>query len=443
MAEFFRTAIDALATFCTQYPTLQLAASLLYACFYPRRKLFWLRFVPAAALYLSFPYWLGYYPPWLTAGGWFTFSFLVYFFLGWLLIWFCFRLTWRQALFFSTAAYAMQNCIDEVNRLAALGLRALEAADVLRSLARVGIAAALLVAFYFLFARRLRGAEDRFAVKNTSVVALSVITVVIVYVLSLYAKHLQWNDVLRGLYAVCCCLLLLLFQFGLFEKGSVEKTNEQIRRMLAIECEQHRLSKENIEAINLKCHDLKHQIAALRGMTDDERREAQLRSIEKQVMIYDSFVKTGNGPLDIVLTEKSLLCERYGIRLSCMVDAEGLRFLDEEDIYSLFGNALDNAVEAVKKAEAPKRRPISLNVSVKGRVLVIHVDNYCGEKVTFRDGLPETTKGDKDNHGFGMLSIRYITEKYGGTLHAFLLDDMFHLNILIPFPADFVYPAGT
>ena len=288
-----------------------------------------------------------------------------------------------------------------------------------------------------MFARRLKGAEDRFAVKNTSVVALSVITVIIVYVLSLYAKHLQWNDVLRGLYAVCCCLLLLLFQFGLFEKGDVEKKNEQIRRMLALECEQHRLSKENIEAINLKCHDLKHQIAALRGMTDDERREAQLRSIEEQVMIYDSFVKTGNAPLDIVLTEKNLLCERYGIRLSCLIDAEGLGFMDDEDIYSLFGNALDNAVESVKKAASERRRLISLNVTVKGWVLVIHLDNYCSEPVTFRDGLPETTKRDKANHGFGMLSIRYIVEKYGGTMHAFLLDDTFHLNIVIPFPSGF------
>lgn len=209
--------------------------------------------------------------------------------------------------------------------------------------------------------------------------------------------------------------------------------------MLALEHEQHRLSKENIEAINVKCHDLKHQIAALRGMTDEERREAQLREIEKQVMIYDSFVKTGNGPLDIVLTEKSLLCERYGIRLSCLVDAAGLSFMEEEDIYSLFGNALDNAVESVKKDSAARRKPVSPAVSVKGRMLVIHIDNDCPQPVTFRDDLPETTKEDKANHGFGMLSIRYIVEKYGGTLHTFVLEHTFHLNVVIPFPPDFVY----
>ena len=416
-----------------------MAAALLYACFYPRRKLFWLRFLPTAAVYLSLPYWVGYFPPWLTVGGWFTFSFRLYFVLCWLLIWFCFAMTWRQALFFSTAAYAMQNCMDEAYRLTSSALAPLSVGAIPLALIKVGITAVLLVLFYFVFARRLRGAEDRFAVKNGSLIALSVITVGIVYVLSLYAKVLQVDNVVRGLYAVCCCLLLLLFQFGLFEKGNVEKKNEQIRRMLALEHEQHRLSKENIEAINMKCHDLKHQIAALRGMTDEERREAQLREIEKQVMIYDSFVKTGNGPLDIVLTEKSLLCERYGIRLSCLVDAAGLSFMEEEDIYSLFGNALDNAVESVKKDSAARRKPISPAVSVKGRMLVIHIDNDCPQPVTFRDGLPETTKEDKANHGFGMLSIRYIVEKYGGTLHTFVLEHTFHLNVVIPFPPDFVY----
>lgn len=433
MLEFLQQALQEVCYFCIHYTTEMLAISLLCAFHFPRRSYFWLRFVPAAALYLSFPYWMGYGPGWMTVG-WFNLTFLFYFVLDGLLLWFCFHMSWRQALFFSTAAYAMQNCMDELTRVLLTAMQPLALRAAAELYVRTGVCILLTGAFYLLFARRLRGAEERFSVRNTSLIALSVVTVLIVYALSSFVKRQAEDDIYRSLYAVCCCLLLLLFQFGLFEKGNVEKKNEQIRRMLAVECEQHRLSKENIEAINLKCHDLKHQIAALRGMTDDERREAQLRSIEKQVMIYDSFVKTGNGPLDIVLTEKSLLCERYGIRLSCLVDAEGLRFLDEEDIYSLFGNALDNAVEAVKKAEASKRRPISLNVSVKGRVLVIHVDNYCGEKVTFRDGLPETTKGDKDNHGFGMLSIRYITEKYGGTLHAFLLDDMFHLNILIPFP---------
>ena len=161
--------------------------------------------------------------------------------------------------------------MDEAYRLTSSALAPLSVGAIPLALIKVGITEVLLVLFYFVFARRLRGAEDRFAVKNGSLIALSVITVGIVYVLSLYAKVLQVDNVVRGLYAVCCCLLLLLFQFGLFEKGNVEKKNEQIRRMLALEHEQHRLFKEKYRGDH---HEVPRLKAPDRGAAGDDGRGA-------------------------------------------------------------------------------------------------------------------------------------------------------------------------
>ena len=78
--------------------------------------------------------------------------------------------------------------------------------------------------------------------------------------------------------------------------------------------EQYQLSAENVDLINRKCHDLKHQIAALRRISDRRGAgEESIQALEQSVMIYDSVVKTGNDILDTVLTEKSLLCESRGI----------------------------------------------------------------------------------------------------------------------------------
>ena len=55
-----------------------------------------------------------------------------------------------------------------------------------------------------------------------------------------------------------------------------------------------------------------------------------------------------------------------------------------------------------------------------------------GVVVRFLDGLPVTTKADRDYHGYGMRSMRYITEKYGGTLTAQYRDGLFVLNLLFP-----------
>lgn len=419
--------------FLEQYTTQLFAAYLLFAVYFRRRSYFWLRMIPSAAFFLSLPYWLGYRT--LVVGQWFTLTFLLEFFLIGVLMFLCFRITWKQALFFAAASYAIQHCMENAYWFLIFFIRPEE--RIFIQLLGLAVRVVFLVAVWFFFARRLKldDEEGRFAVKDSSVVILSVITVLIVYVLSMYASYTQWGSPARYLYSISCCLLLLFFQFGLFEQSRKQEKTELLRRMLALEHEQHRLSKENVELINMKCHDLKHQIAELRQMTDRERLNERLREMEKLVMIYDSFIKTGNSALDIVLTEKNLYCEKYGIRVTGSIDGTAALFLAEEDIYSLFGNILDNAIEAVMQEDADKRA-VTLNVAGQNGFLVIHSDNYCAQKPQFRNGLPLTTKEDGNFHGFGMQSIRYTAEKYGGSANAMVEGDFFNLNVLIPQPKD-------
>ena len=63
-------------------------------------------------------------------------------------------------------------------------------------------------------------------------------------------------------------------------------------------------------------------------------------------------------------------------------------------------------------------------------MLFIQSDNYYSGELQFKDGLPQTTKGDTSWHGFGLRSIRMIVRKYGGELTTYIEDDIFHLSIL-------------
>ena len=111
--------------------------------------------------------------------------------------------------------------------------------------------------------------------------------------------------------------------------------------------------------------------------------------------------------------------------------------MSEADIYSLFGNALHNAFEALLKVPDKDKRVIYFRVRTVSRMLVIHVENYCGDGVTFDDsGIPVTDKAEKGYHGYGMRSMRLIAEKYGGTLTAAVEDGMFELDIIVPLPTD-------
>ena len=197
--------------------------------------------------------------------------------------------------------------------------------------------------------------------------------------------------------------------------------------------EQYEMAAENVELINRKCHDLKHQISALKFMLDESARKDYIRELERSVMIYDSEVKTGNEILDTILTEKSLVCEAKQIQLSCVADGEALSFMDAVDVYTIFGNAIDNAIESVSQLPDPGMRGISLLVTRKGDMGMIQTENYYESQSDLSEGLPSTTKQTEPGyHGFGLKSIRYTAEKYGGFMTIETANSIFLLRVVLP-----------
>ena len=230
------------------------------------------------------------------------------------------------------------------------------------------------------------------------------------------------------------CVYILYSVFEIVYNRRLQENVLAIERLRASEARQYQMSRENIEAINIKCHDLKHQIRELAsgGAAVDGR---VLDDISREVGVYDSVVKSGNVALDTILTEKSLYCEKHGITLSCIADGEALSFVEPTELYSFFGNALDNAIEAVERLGDPERRSIALVVKRIGGMVSVHVENYFDGRVEFSgEGLPRTRKADVTSHGFGTRSMRMIVEGHGGSLTCRAVDDVFHLDALVPVP---------
>ncbi|MBD5457565.1 MAG: sensor histidine kinase [Lachnospiraceae bacterium] len=227
--------------------------------------------------------------------------------------------------------------------------------------------------------------------------------------------------------------VILYLQNELFKKSEMRKELEMMNLLWKKEQEQYRISKENIALINQKCHDLKHQIYALRNVKDTERKQ-YLDEIAESVQIYEAMVQTGNEVLDTILTEKSLYCKEKGITVSCVADGGQLDFINTVDLYAILGNALDNAIEAVEKFEQQEMRQIDVLIYRKEQFLAINVINPLAEKLVYEDGLPVTTKENKNYHGFGLKSIKYMVKKCGGIITVKEEDGCFSLMILIPIP---------
>lgn len=195
---------------------------------------------------------------------------------------------------------------------------------------------------------------------------------------------------------------------------------------------QYQQSKESIEIINYKYHDLKNQIIALRAEEDVEKRNAFLTQMENEIKTYEAQNKTGNQVLDTVLTSKNIYCIKNGITLTCVADGTLLDGMDVIDICTIFGNALDNAIEYVQQIGDEEKRLIHVSVFSQKGFLMIRFENYFEGKLKLEGDLPTTTKLDTYNHGYGLKSIRYTVHKYNGVVNIEQKDNWFELIILMP-----------
>ena len=123
-----------------------------------------------------------------------------------------------------------------------------------------------------------------------------------------------------------------------------------------------------------------------------------------------------------------------------MIEGSLLSFMDPVDLATCLGNALDNAMEAVEVLPQAQRR-IRLTIQRHDQLVRIQVTNPCVSQTTleYQDQsdrkLPPTTKAAKENHGFGLQSMKATAEKYGGALALHQKDGQFQLTLLIPMPS--------
>ncbi len=382
---------------------------------------------------------------WASIASQIVFFSLVIGYFSWVVT-FLFEASPWTALFCCTAGYAVQNFASGLLELlwtlqVGTGVELTAAMDVGRIPANALCSAAVYVPFYLLVVRRLsrRGLEE---IHEPALLAVMVVVAFGIIGFDLVIKNLTRSAgvaiymvvSLRCVHGLMCAMTYAL-EYELLVSRHLREEAATTERVLAERERQYEASRQNIEAINIKCHDIRHQIRQLRAADGQVIDPAALCDIAREVDVYDSSVHTQNDALDTILTEKRLVCAREHITLSVVADGEALGFMSAAEIYSFFGNALDNAIEAVRQIDDAGARSISVVVRRAAGVVSIHVENRfaAGSAPAFgADGFLATSKKDQVNHGFGVRSMRLCVERYGGTLATLVQGNTFHVNAMIP-----------
>lgn len=207
---------------------------------------------------------------------------------------------------------------------------------------------------------------------------------------------------------------------------------ESMHNILHNQYVQYQQSQEAMDIINYKYHDLKHHIIALRAEENADRRNEYLDRMEEELHSYEGQNKTGNKVLDTLLTSKNLYCINHGITMTCVVDGGLFDFMGVMDICSIFGNALDNAIECEMKIQEQNKRLIHVTAFSQKSFLIVRFENYYEGEIQFDESLPVTTKKEAEFHGYGLKSIRFTARKYEGEVDVSVQDNWFVLKVLIP-----------
>ena len=224
--------------------------------------------------------------------------------------------------------------------------------------------------------------------------------------------------------------LVLIFRF----MDALRQDKSQMENFIASKQKYYEISKEGILSLQTKCHDLKHQIELIRSTEGKLEFDRYVDRLAESIDEYNTVIETGNKIIDVVLTEKNIICHSKGIKFSYMFDGTLFNFLSEMDIYALFGNIMDNAIESMLAAKNQARFYVIMKAAQRADMVVLYVENYYENQLVYEQGILVTTKENKLLHGYGLRSINEIAGKYGGMVSINAENQVFKLTVTLKLP---------
>lgn len=353
-----------------------------------------------------------------------------------LLVWVCYKESVWTTLFVTASGYVLQDMASGFKA----ALRYLPQSPIFRDMTSTtpGVVLFDLVCYggfylagYFIFRPYTRDGHSNPDGKYKAIFAVAVLLLCagITRLTRDGMPHSRMLELSTYLYRLLCDAFVLIVQYSVLERTLLASRVEAMQEIVHRQHSQYQASRERVWQINEKYHDLKQLLSQFRGKVPDN----QVDALERSISTYEDVVHTGNDVLDVVLGEKREQCRRRDIQLTCYADGAGLAFVDSLDLYSLLGDALDNAIRAAGRMPRGHRF-ITFTARQEEGMAAIHIENPTPAEVEMANGLPRDER-DGACAGFGMRSMQRTAAKYGGSLAVKQKNGIFYLDVLLFDPA--------
>ena len=222
-------------------------------------------------------------------------------------------------------------------------------------------------------------------------------------------------------------VLILTVQHEQLRENALHGELAAMDEVLHRQYEQYKRSKEGINLINRRYHELKIQLARIREEQDQTKQNAAIAAMEQNIRQYEAENKTGNPVLDTLLTAKTMECQQENITITSVADGRMLGFLTIRELCTIVGVALDNAIAAVRAEPDPEKRLIKVAVYSQGGFAMLRFEHYTEAAPALdADGLPK--------QGSDLKSVRTTAQQHGGSMTMHWENNWCTLRILFPLP---------
>lgn len=247
---------------------------------------------------------------------------------------------------------------------------------------------------------------------------------------------IQMQEQKLMLLCVSCIWLMCLIMYFIVQQMSKDNQTKLEYELMK---EKEKYSKESMEIIKRSNeelrefkHDLKNYLLPLQEAMETMPQSEMVKVWEKinqKIEDVQTLIQTGNSYVDSMINTKITLARSEKVDVKCMILSK-MEGIDDLEFCSVFGNLMDNAIEAERKVT--EKKEIIIFVEEKMGYLRLEIQNKIEKSVLNENSSLNTTKKDTSSHGIGHKSVKRTMQKVGGALKYYETGDLFCAEAVFP-----------